>query len=149
MTRHPGGTTPPLPSFLISSERCGDLWTNCSFGAFFLLSHVRLICHFEASHLQTQTWCGKSFLTFLFSLSVQKAALDCDTTRTNSKFHLLPSFTKTVFTDTVGMVSFQRNRSWLSLSMLLDEQPESSLFHHLQFKMKRCEAGSRSLFPET
>lgn len=139
MTHQYGVIMPPVSSSLISS---GAVSRNCSFRAFF--SSLAMYGSFAILKLvspnQNVMW-KKSFLMFLFSLSVQRAALDCEWR--NSKFHLLPSlFYQNSFHRHVEMVSFQHDHSRISLSLLLDEQPKSSLFCYLQFKRKGWEGGS-------
>uniref|UniRef100_A0A7N5K5U9 Mast cell immunoglobulin like receptor 1 n=1 Tax=Ailuropoda melanoleuca TaxID=9646 RepID=A0A7N5K5U9_AILME len=83
MTHPPGGTTPPLPSFLISSER---MWRPLN----------------------------KLFFWGIFSsLTLQKAALDCDMTRTNKLLSpSLDSETKVVLRgQNVSLICSNQNKS--------------------------------------
>lgn len=61
---------------------------------------------------------------FLFSLPVQKAALDCERMRkTNGKFHLLYSSTKAVFTEAMRWSALSMTiHEWVFLCFLMNNQ---------------------------
>lgn len=79
----------------------------------------------------------KSFLMFLFSLSVQKAALDCERIRkTNGKFHVLLCCTKAAFTETVRQSALIAHRHGQVLLCFLMNSQREEFFHFVLFKMK-------------
>ncbi|KAM9749011.1 allergin-1 isoform 3-T3 [Dama dama] len=100
----------PLPSSPISFKRMWGYLNKLFFGAFFFLSLT--ISKLESPN-QNAMW-KKSFLVFLFSLSIQKVALDCERMRKTNEFPSpsLHSQTDTVMRgQNVSLSCFQQNKS--------------------------------------
>ena len=120
----------PLPSSPISFKTMWGYLNKLFFGAFFFLSLT--ISKLESPN-QDAMW-KKSFLVFLFSLSIQKVALDCERMRkTNGKFHLLLCYTQAAFTETMRQSALIMCRhEQVSLCFLMNNQ-RGEFFHFVLF----------------
>ncbi|XP_020766189.2 allergin-1 isoform X1 [Odocoileus virginianus] len=100
----------PLPSSPISFKTMWGYLNKLFFGAFFFLSLT--ISKLESPN-QDAMW-KKSFLVFLFSLSIQKVALDCERMRKTNEFPSPSLYSQTdtvMWGQNVSLSCFQQNKS--------------------------------------